>query len=201
MHRFFSLVVAGTTASAAAFADDHASLRGTYASTGVTSCVQDSASLGFNPNFTPKGPAVLTSTTHQGVRVFHADGTGTVNDQSISVTAPPFSAALRRSLVPVHLHDRPRWQTVDRAGAGHVQGHAPDRPGRRADGSRRDSSLDRIHRRGRADDRAGRGCADRRTRDRFQWRPVRQGLHSLAHPDPHQRRRTLILVNGGAEAA
>jgi hypothetical protein len=54
MHRFFSLVVAGTTASAAAFADDHASLRGTYADTGVTSCVEDSASLGFNPNFTPK---------------------------------------------------------------------------------------------------------------------------------------------------
>jgi hypothetical protein len=85
MHRFFILVVAGTTASAAAFADDHARLRGTYAFTGMSSCIQDSASLGFNPNFSPKGPVVFFSYTVEGVSVFHGDGTGTVNTRSVAV--------------------------------------------------------------------------------------------------------------------
>jgi hypothetical protein len=85
MHRFFMLVVAGTTASTAAFADDHARLRGTYAFTGKSFCIRDSASLGFNPNFTPKGPIKSFSYTVEGVMVFHADGTGTVNAQDFSV--------------------------------------------------------------------------------------------------------------------
>jgi hypothetical protein len=52
MHRFLILVVAGMTASTAAFADDEGSLRGSYAFTGASSCIQDSASFGFNPDFT-----------------------------------------------------------------------------------------------------------------------------------------------------
>ena len=86
MHRFFILVVvATTTASTAAFADDHVRLRGTYAFTGMSFCIRDSASLGFNPNFTPKGPVKFFSYTVEGVMVFHADGTGTVNAGDFSV--------------------------------------------------------------------------------------------------------------------
>jgi hypothetical protein len=85
VHRFFILVVAGTTASAAAFADDHAHLRGTYAVTGASFCIRDAASLGFNPNFTPKGPVKLFSYTVEGVTVFHADGTGTSSSRAYSV--------------------------------------------------------------------------------------------------------------------
>ena len=87
MHRFFILVIAGTTASAAAFADDHASrLHGTYAFTGASLCIRDPASLGFDPNFTPRGgPLKLFSYTVQGVVVFHANGTGTSNSRSYSV--------------------------------------------------------------------------------------------------------------------
>ena len=88
MHRFFILVVAGTTANAAAFADDHAGrLHGTYALTGSSYCIQDSASLGFNPNFSPKGPVASFSSTIEGVMVFHADGTGTVTSRAFSVDA------------------------------------------------------------------------------------------------------------------
>jgi hypothetical protein len=50
MHRFFILLVAGTTASAAAFADDHTRLHGTYAFTTTNSCIQTSASIGFDAN-------------------------------------------------------------------------------------------------------------------------------------------------------
>jgi hypothetical protein len=86
MHRFFILVVAGTAASAAAFADDHARLRGTYAFTGTSLCIRDPASLGFNPNFTPKGgPIKLFSYTVEGVLVFRADDTGTSNSRAYSV--------------------------------------------------------------------------------------------------------------------
>jgi hypothetical protein len=86
MHRFISLVVVCTTASAAAFADDHASrLRGTYALTGTSYCIQDSASIGFNPNFSPKGPVASFSNTIEGIMVFHTDGTGTVNNRSFAV--------------------------------------------------------------------------------------------------------------------
>jgi hypothetical protein len=93
MHRFFITVVAVTTASAAAFADDHARLHGTYAFTGTSSCLQTSASIGFNSNFTPNGASAFFNSTDEGVRVFHADGTGTVNGRSISVTAPSFAGA------------------------------------------------------------------------------------------------------------
>jgi hypothetical protein len=86
LRRFFILVVGGTTASAAAFAHDHASrLHGTYAMTGSSYCIQNSASIGFNPDFSPKGPVVSFSDTVEGVMVFHADGTGTVNSRSFVV--------------------------------------------------------------------------------------------------------------------
>jgi hypothetical protein len=86
MHRFFILVVAATIASTAAFADDHARLRGTYAFTGKSVCIRDPASLGFNANFTPKGgPLKLFFYTVEGLMVFHADGTGTVNVHDFSV--------------------------------------------------------------------------------------------------------------------
>jgi hypothetical protein len=85
MQRFFILVVAGVTASAAAFADDHDHLRGTYALTGTSSCIQDSASIGFASNFLPNGPVASFSDTVDGVMVFHADGTGTVNVHDVTV--------------------------------------------------------------------------------------------------------------------
>ena len=82
----FILVAAAAIASTAAFADDHARLRGIYALTGKSLCIRDPASLGFNPNFTPKGgPLKLFSVTVEGVMVFHADGTGTMNVQDFSV--------------------------------------------------------------------------------------------------------------------
>jgi hypothetical protein len=93
MHRFVILLVAATTASAAAFADDHAQLNGTYAVTGTSSCIQTSASIGFNSNFTPNGPSAFFTSNNIGVRVFHADGTGTVIVRDIGVTAPPFAGA------------------------------------------------------------------------------------------------------------
>ncbi|HTO61784.1 MAG TPA: hypothetical protein VMM15_11065 [Bradyrhizobium sp.] len=86
MHRFFILVVASTTASAAAFAHDHPSrVHGTYAMTGVSDCIQNSASIGFSSNFLPNGPVVPFSSTINGVMVFRADGTGTVNNRSFTV--------------------------------------------------------------------------------------------------------------------
>jgi hypothetical protein len=86
LRRFFILVVVGTTASAAALADDHAGrLHGTYAVTGASYCIQNSASIGFNPNFSPKGPVASFSQTVEGVMVFHTDGTGTVNNRSFSI--------------------------------------------------------------------------------------------------------------------
>ena len=87
MHRLLILVVAGTTASAAALADDHGRLRGTYAFTGMSLCIRDSASLGFDPNFVAKGRVKLFSYTVDGVMVFHADGTGTLNSRAYSVDA------------------------------------------------------------------------------------------------------------------
>jgi hypothetical protein len=89
MHRSLILVVAGMTASTAAFADDEGSLRGSYAFTGASSCIQDSASFGFNPDFTPKGPTHSFSFTVEGIRTFHADGTGSVNARAVSVDEPP----------------------------------------------------------------------------------------------------------------
>ena len=87
MHRFFILVVAGTTISAAAFADDHTHrLHGTYASTGMSFCIRVAASIGFNPDFTPKGgPVKFFTYTLDGVTVYHADGTGTSRSRAYSV--------------------------------------------------------------------------------------------------------------------
>ena len=97
MHRFLLLVIAGVTASGSAFADDPFHLRGTYAFTGQTGCLQDSASLGFNPNFTPKGPAAFFTYSATGTRTFNGDGTGTVTGTSISVGAPPNDASASSS--------------------------------------------------------------------------------------------------------
>jgi hypothetical protein len=88
LHRFLILVVACATTGAAAFADDYrARLHGTYALTGSSYCIQNSASIGFNPDFSPKGRVASFSNTVQGVMVFHADGTGTVNERSFVVDA------------------------------------------------------------------------------------------------------------------
>jgi hypothetical protein len=85
MHRFLILVVACAT-SAAALAHDHGRLRGTYAVTGMSWCIRDPASLGFNPNLTPKGgPLKFFSYTVEGVTVFHGDGTGTSSSRAYSV--------------------------------------------------------------------------------------------------------------------
>jgi hypothetical protein len=89
MHRFLLLVIVGVTASGSAFADDPFHLRGTYAFTGMSACIQDSASLGFNPDFTPKGPTAFFNFTATGTRTFNGDGTGTVNGTSVTVDAPP----------------------------------------------------------------------------------------------------------------
>jgi hypothetical protein len=93
VYRPFILFVAGITASTAAFADDHPRLHRTYAFTTTNSCIQTSASIGFNSNFTPNGASAFFNTTDVGVSVFRADGTGTLNARSISVTAPPFAGA------------------------------------------------------------------------------------------------------------
>jgi hypothetical protein len=144
------LLVAGTTASAAAFADDHDRLRGTYAFTGTSSCLQTSASIGFNSKFTPNGPPGFYNTTDEGVRVFRADGTGTVNSRSVSVSAPPFAGASSGE------YSLQFTSTIGPDGKlsitmvpGTFKGFVPDRPARRADGRARDSSRNRIHQRGR----------------------------------------------------
>jgi hypothetical protein len=89
MHRFLLLVIVGLTASGSAFADEPSRLRGTYAFTGMSACIQDSASLGFNPNFTPKGPTSFLNFAATGTRTFNDDGTGTVTGTSVTVDAPP----------------------------------------------------------------------------------------------------------------
>jgi len=93
MHRFLLLVIAGSTASGSAFADDPFHLRGTYAFTGMSACIEDSASLGFNPDFSPKGPTSFFNYTATGTRTFNGDGTGTVTGTSVSVSAPPNAGA------------------------------------------------------------------------------------------------------------
>jgi hypothetical protein len=93
VYRLFILLVASTTASAAAFADDHTRLHGTYAFTTTNSCIVTSASTGFDANFTPNAPASFSNVTDEGVRVFRADGTGTLNGRAVSVGAPPFAGA------------------------------------------------------------------------------------------------------------
>jgi hypothetical protein len=89
MHRFLLLVIAGVTTGGSAFAADPSHLQGTYAFTGMSACIEDSASLGYNPDFTPKGPASFFDFTATGTRTFNANGTGTVNGTSVSMAAPP----------------------------------------------------------------------------------------------------------------
>jgi hypothetical protein len=94
MHRFLLLVSAGVIASGAAFADDpsrHGNfhLHGTYAFTGTSACLQDPASVGYNANLTPRGPAIFYEYAVTGTRTFNDDGTGIVNGTSLAVGAPP----------------------------------------------------------------------------------------------------------------
>ncbi|WP_315749450.1 MULTISPECIES: hypothetical protein [unclassified Bradyrhizobium] len=85
MHRFL-ILAAAATASTAASANDHASLRGTYALAGKSLCIRNPAAVGFNSNFTPKGgPLKLFSFTVEGVMVLRADGTGMMDVQDFSV--------------------------------------------------------------------------------------------------------------------
>ena len=70
VYRLFIFLVASTTASAAAFADDHTRLRGTYAFTTTVSCIQTSASIGFDANFAPNGPSGFFNTTDQASGCF-----------------------------------------------------------------------------------------------------------------------------------
>jgi hypothetical protein len=93
MHRFLLLVAAAAIASGSAFAADRSHLHGTYAFTGSSACIQDSASLGFNTNFTPKGPAIFYEFTVMGTRTFKDDGTGTVTGTAVSVGSPPSAFA------------------------------------------------------------------------------------------------------------
>jgi hypothetical protein len=89
MHRLFFLAIAGATAGWTVAAAADSNLHGTYAFTGMSSCIQDSASLGFNPNLTPKGPASFFTFSVEGTRTFHADGTGMVSGRSVSIVSPP----------------------------------------------------------------------------------------------------------------
>ena len=83
------MLIVGATASGSALADDPTHLHGTYAFTGMSACIQDSASLGFNPDFTPKRPTGSLNFTATGTRTFNNDGTGTVNGTSVTIDAPP----------------------------------------------------------------------------------------------------------------
>jgi hypothetical protein len=93
MHRFLVLVIAGAVASGAALAADPSRgishLHGTYAFTGTSACLQDSASLGYNPNLTPRAPAIFYQYAIAGTRTFNDDGTGIVTGTSVAVGAPP----------------------------------------------------------------------------------------------------------------
>jgi hypothetical protein len=93
MHHFLLLVAAGAIASGSAFAAGRSHLHGTYAFTGSSACVEDSASLGFNPNFTPKGPAIFYESTVMGTRTFNDDGRGTVTGTAVTAGAPPSAFA------------------------------------------------------------------------------------------------------------
>lgn len=88
MHRLFFLAIAGATAGWTVAAAADSNLHGTYAFTGMSSCIQDSASLGFNPNLTPKGPTSFYAFSVEGTRTFHADGTGTLSGRAVSIVSP-----------------------------------------------------------------------------------------------------------------
>ena len=60
-------------------------LQGDYVSTGEGTCLV-ALPPGFNPNLTPIDGRFTFSSSTQGMRTFHGDGTGTVQSRSVSVT-------------------------------------------------------------------------------------------------------------------
>jgi hypothetical protein len=62
-------------------------LQGDYVSTGENTCLV-ALPPGFNPNLTPIDGRFSFSSSTQGMRTFHGDGTGTVQSRSVSVTHP-----------------------------------------------------------------------------------------------------------------
>jgi hypothetical protein len=65
----------------------NALLQGDYVSTGEGTCLV-ALPPGFNPNLTPIDGRFSFSSSTQGMRTFHGDGTGTVQSRSVSVTHP-----------------------------------------------------------------------------------------------------------------
>ena len=62
-------------------------LQGDYAVVGEGTCLV-ALPPGFNPNLTPIDGRFTLSSSTQGVRTFHGDGTGTVQSRAVSVTHP-----------------------------------------------------------------------------------------------------------------
>jgi hypothetical protein len=62
-------------------------LHGDYVSTGEGTCLV-ALPPGFNPNLTPIDGRFTLSSSTQGIRTFHGDGTGTVQSRSVSITHP-----------------------------------------------------------------------------------------------------------------
>jgi len=83
------LTLVATLPAAAQDPDWHHQLRGTYFSTGDTSCVN--SSTGFNPNLTPATGATVyfQSVAFQGTWRFHSDGTVTGQNTELLLTLPP----------------------------------------------------------------------------------------------------------------
>ena len=67
--------------------DLHKLLHGDYVATGENTCLV-ALPPGFNPNLTPIDGRFTFSSSTQGLRTFHGDGTGTVQSRSVSVTHP-----------------------------------------------------------------------------------------------------------------
>ena len=65
----------------------NALLQGDYVSTGESTCLV-ALPPGFNPNLTPMDGRFTFSSSTQGIRTFHGDGTGTAQSRSVSVTHP-----------------------------------------------------------------------------------------------------------------
>jgi len=65
----------------------NALLQGDYVSTGESTCLV-ALPPGFNPNLTPIDGRFTFSSSTQGLRTFHGDGTGTVQSRSVSITHP-----------------------------------------------------------------------------------------------------------------
>ena len=81
--------VVATLPVAAQDPDWHHQLKGTYSSTGETSCVV--SSTGFNPNLTPATGATVyfQTSSFQGIWKFHADGTVKGQNSELLLTLPP----------------------------------------------------------------------------------------------------------------